>query len=524
MPTLKIDNIEVQVEQGATILDAARKLGLDIPALCHRDGCDANTSCLACVVKVNGLQRLVPSCATKVIDGMSVESETPEIREARRTALELLLADHAGDCYAPCANVCPAHMDIPRMIRQIGAGELREAIVTVKQRIALPATLGRICPEICEKGCRRASIDEAVSICQLKRFVADMDLSSDEPYLPPAQSSTAKRIAIIGSGPAGLAAAWRLLQLGHGCELFDEHPAPGGNLRYGVERERLPESVLDAEIELIRKLGAKFNLNARLGRELSLEQLTTQFDAVLLACGQIDKPAADELGLAYDVRGLKLDKHSMLTSRPGVFAAGGIIVPLKHAIRAIASGDEAAQRIHEYILGLRPTEAQRFTVRLGVLNDGELAMYGADASKSPRALQHVDGLAAVEAIAEARRCMECDCARLEDCKLRRYAAEYGANPLRYKTDRRPFEREVTHESVAYEAGKCIACGLCVQIANQEGEALGLTFVGRGFRVKIGVPFDKSMAEALRKAADKCVAGCPTGALSTPAGRQRRDRS
>src|SRR3569833_2021438 len=126
MPTLKIDDREVTVPAGATVLDAARQLGIDVPNLCHMEGCQPNTSCLACVVRVNGAARLVPSCATVAADGMRVESETPAVRKARRTALELLLADHAGDCMAPCQTTCPARMDIPTMIDQINLGEMRE--------------------------------------------------------------------------------------------------------------------------------------------------------------------------------------------------------------------------------------------------------------------------------------------------------------------------------------------------------------------------------------------------------------
>ena len=124
-------------------MEGARKLGIDVPALCYREGFRANTSCLCCVVKINGGARLAPSCATRAVEGMTVESETAEVRESRRTALELLLADHAGDCLAPCTNVCPAHMDIPLMIRQIQEGRLHEALVTVKQTIALPAIARR---------------------------------------------------------------------------------------------------------------------------------------------------------------------------------------------------------------------------------------------------------------------------------------------------------------------------------------------------------------------------------------------
>ncbi|MBI1928394.1 (2Fe-2S)-binding protein [Candidatus Poribacteria bacterium] len=115
MPKLTIDTHHVEVSAGSTILHAARKLGLDIPTLCFREGYRAGTSCMACVVKANG--RIVPSCATLAVGGMTVESETDDVHEARRVAMELLLNDHLGDCIAPCHSACPAQMNIPLMIR-----------------------------------------------------------------------------------------------------------------------------------------------------------------------------------------------------------------------------------------------------------------------------------------------------------------------------------------------------------------------------------------------------------------------
>ena len=180
MPKLTIDQREVEVPPGATILDAARKLGIDIPALCFLEGCEPSTSCLCCLVKVNGNGRLVPSCATLAEEGAKVESETPDIRSTRRKSLELLLSDHLGDCVAPCYLACPAEMDIPQMLRQISSGDMRGAIATVKSDIALPAVLGRICPAPCEKICRRRDLDAAVAICLLKRYVV-ADLHSALP-------------------------------------------------------------------------------------------------------------------------------------------------------------------------------------------------------------------------------------------------------------------------------------------------------------------------------------------------------
>ena len=146
MPKITIDNREVEVEAGATILDAAQKLGIAIPTMCYLRGHEATTSCMVCVVKLAGASGLVPACGTVARDGMRVESSSEEVREARKAALELLLSDHVGDCVGPCQMGCPAHMNIPQMIRQIAAGDLEAAIATVKQDIALPAVSGTHLP------------------------------------------------------------------------------------------------------------------------------------------------------------------------------------------------------------------------------------------------------------------------------------------------------------------------------------------------------------------------------------------
>jgi len=258
MIRLTIDGRQVSVPEGSTILEAAEKLAIDIPTMCYRKGYEPPSSCMLCVVKVENSNGLVPACAALAQDGMTVETNCPEVLEARKTALGLLLSDHLGDCIGPCQVACPAGMNIPLMIRQITAGRLRDAIETVKTDIALPAVLGRICPAPCERTCRRAQIDQAVSIRLLKRYVADTDLKSNEPYLPAAAPKKNRQVAIVGAGPAGLAAAYYLLRQGFPCTMFDDNDRPGGMLNRIVEQGRLAPEVLDAEIALIAKLGLEF--------------------------------------------------------------------------------------------------------------------------------------------------------------------------------------------------------------------------------------------------------------------------
>jgi ferredoxin len=541
MPRVWIDNREVDVPAGSTLLDAARKLGIDVPALCYADGLRPNTSCLVCVMKVlNGSDaaterrsdeggavnpgRMVPSCATVAEEGMRVESETDEVRRVRKTTLELLLSDHAGECRAPCQFGCPFDTDIPRMIRQIAAGQTADAIATLRADVPLAAALARVTREQSEGGCQRGAIDTAVAIGLLKRYVADFDLASATPYVPPRRPDSGKRVAIVGAGPAGLSAAYFLLQMGHACTLFDSRPQPGGSLCQTPD-EQLPRSVLAAEIALIEKLGARLELNTtiskphanvaagpRTGR--TLEDLRNDFDAVLIAVGSLGD--AHDFGLPVTKGHLDVHQVTHETSIPGIFAAGDAVRPRGQPVQAAADGKSAAFCVDQHLRGVVVTgRGKLFALGTGRPAKEEIAALMVDASPAPRISpkDEATGLTGGEARAEAQRCLHCDCRDIAGCKLRKYAEMYGAHARRYHGQRRPAERITTHPDLVFEPGKCILCGLCVQIAEQLREPLGLTQVGRGFDVRVAVPFDASLAEALKTAARRCVEACPTSALA-----------
>ncbi len=516
MPKLTIDNREVEVKQGETILDAANAIGIDIPTMCFLKGCTPSTSCMVCVVKVEGMPGLVPACAAVAADGMVVHSQTDEVHQARATALELLLSDHLGDCMGPCHVTCPATMDIPLMIRQIASGDLQNAIETVKKDIALPAVLGRICPAPCERTCRRTDHDQPVSICLLKRYVADVDLSLDSPFTPNCSPKKDKSIAIIGSGPAGLSAAYYLLQLGYDCTIFDDHDKPGGMLRYGVSQDVLSTEVLDSEIAQIEKLGVAFRLNCRIGKDILIETIRDDFDTVFIAVGSIKCDEGKYLGIEIIKNAFVSDRKTYQTSTNGVFIGGDATGKRKLAVRACAQGKDAAASIDQYLSGDQVTgPVKPFNTRIGKMDPDELNGLVAQVSGEKRIspLQPNGGFNHDQAIAESLRCLHCDCRKPKFCKLRQYSLQYTARPSRYKSQRRRFVQDLSHPEIIYESGKCIDCGLCVQIAQQNGESLGLSFIGRGFDVKVATPFDHSIAEGLKTSAAKCVKACPTGALA-----------
>ncbi len=516
MPTITIDNQTIDVPPDTTVLQAARQLGIDIPALCQLDGYPPNTSCMCCIVKIEGRTGLVPSCATTVTNNMIVHSQTDEVITARRTALELLLSDHAGDCIAPCQLGCPARMDIPAMIRHIADDNLTQAIATIKHDIPLPATLGRICPAPCESVCRRAQADSPIAICHLKKYAADADLASPNPYTPTIAPPSNKNIAIVGTGPTGLSAAYFLLTRGHACTLFDSAPIPGGALRHSIPSDRLPPEILDAEINIIKKMGASFQLNTSLGSDLKLTDLAHNFDAAIIAIGPIvpNSDLTQSLNLDTTKQGIAIDKSTYATNIKSVFAAGAALRPTKLAIRSIAQAHAVSICVDQFLNNKHiaaPTTP--FTTKLGKLTPTQLQSFTAQASPAPRTTS--TSLTSPDARAEAQRCLHCDCSAITVCKLRHYAITHNASPRHFTGDiGRVIELHTEHPNVIFEPGKCISCGICVQIAKQYNEQLGRTFIGRGFDVYVDVPFESAIDKGLVLAAIQCAQACPTGAITS----------
>jgi hypothetical protein len=515
MITITLDGRALEVAEGITVLQAARQAGVDIPTLCERGpgGGDkpALTTCMICVVRVNGAARLVPSCATHVAADMTIESASADVQKARQTALELLLSDHVGPCVAPCQSVCPAHMHIDRMLDQIAAEDWAGAIATIKADIPLPATLGRICPELCEKGCRRKHHDAPVSICRLKREAADRDLAAPTPYRPPIPPSTGKRVAILGAGPAGLSAAYFIAQAGHACVLYDRHAEAGGSLLTRTTPEELPREVLAAEVAQIRGLGVDFVL----GQPADADVLSHEYDAVLVATGGKSP--------------IKTDRQTSRTAAPSVFATGAAAGGGgKHAVQAVGDGHFAARAILAFLAGLPALKrAPEWNCAGPVPSAEELAAKAAEVCCDPREEAPPDSPATPQdgwASRQADRCLRCGCAKADDCTLREVAAAMDANPNAYRAppgapppQRRPLMPVITGRLrdgriVALDNGKCIACGKCVAIAQEAGEPYGLAWIGRGFVVHLGPALGVDLATALQRSAADCAQACPTAAL------------
>lgn len=284
MLNLTINGKNITVEEGTTILQAAKDNGIYIPTLCYDDAVKVYGACGLCVVEAEGIPKLLRSCSAKCSEGMVVNTESKRVVQSRKIAMELLMSAHDGDCVAPCQLNCPARTDCQGYVGLIANGEYEAALKLIKNKVSLPASIGRVCPHPCETACRRGKVDEAINIAQLKAFAADMDLNSDS-YLPEKNAPTGKKIAIIGGGPAGLTAAYRLAISGHEITVYDMMEKMGGMLRYGIPQYRLPKEVLDKEIAIIEKLGVKMINGVKLGKDFTVASLKAQNDAVIVAVG-----------------------------------------------------------------------------------------------------------------------------------------------------------------------------------------------------------------------------------------------
>jgi len=283
----------------------------------HSESCG---KCVSCRV---GLEKALRMLNT-ITDGSATEEQFAQLDELARMIRETSLCglgqsapnpvlttirhfreeydDHilahrcrAGVCQelavSPCENSCPLRMNIPRFLELLQENRLEDAFESVILDNPLPASTGRVCQHPCDNRCRRQSFDEVVSIREVHRFIADAVYGG--PYFEPLLQRilarklppTGHKVAVAGSGPTGLTAAFYLALLGHEVTIFEDHAEAGGMLRYAIPEYRLPKRVLLREIELIERSGVKIVYNTRVGTDLTLNEIASQFDAAFLSIG-----------------------------------------------------------------------------------------------------------------------------------------------------------------------------------------------------------------------------------------------
>ncbi|MBR3692010.1 MAG: FAD-dependent oxidoreductase, partial [Clostridia bacterium] len=621
---LIINGKECVGASGSTILEIAERNGIDIPTLCHNGNVRHYGACGICVVEAEGSGKLLRSCSTLAADGMVVNTESPRVVQARKIALELLMSDHDGDCRGPCNLNCPAGTDCQLYVKKIAEGKFSEAVEVIKEKLPLPASIGRVCPHPCETACRRKMVEEPISIAYLKAFAGDADLASETPYKAEPAAESGKKVAVIGGGPGGLTAAYFLRLKGHAVTVYESMPKAGGMLRYGIPEYRLPKAVLDKEIAAIAGLGVEIKTDTRIGKDISFEEIKAANDAVVVAIGawrsspigcpgeelqglwsgidllreialgnrsdlgervavvgggntamdacrsavrlgakevsviyrrtleempaeKLEIEEAMEEGVTFRflrnpaeiigedgrVKAVKLqvmelgepdasgrrsplvvegefeilpvdsvvaaigqkvspagfealelnrrgiiaaDEKSFRTSVPGVFAVGDATNKgADIAIAAIGEANKAAEVVDAYLRGeeisyRRPYYSER-EVTPEMLSDREKKARAKMPHRAPDERigdfsEMNYGFTAEQAVAEAKRCLECGCHDYYECSLIRHANRYEIHPERFEGVKRMSDSETKLTVIERNNGKCILCGLCVRICEE----------------------------------------------------------
>jgi len=221
-----------------------------------------------------------------------------------RSGLEVLSQIHGEKCWplvskvSPCEEACPIHMDIPSYVIALAQGQVKEAIDVIRETNPFPSICGRVCHHPCEEACNRALIDRPVAIEWIKRFIGEYQLKNNG--MPePVKRTREERVAVIGSGPAGLTAAHDLVKKGYGVSVYEALPKAGGMLAAGIPEFILPQKIVQAEVDYIKALGVDIKTNIRIGKDLTLDEIWDQgFKAVLVATGawksaSLNVPGAD---------------------------------------------------------------------------------------------------------------------------------------------------------------------------------------------------------------------------------------
>ncbi|MCQ2552694.1 MAG: FAD-dependent oxidoreductase [Clostridia bacterium] len=297
--------------------DAARRLSASPNSLCpvdmslnmirlfHAQSCG---KCTPCRVGLGQLANLLED----VLDGNAdllaidlIEKTANVIRDTADCAIGFEAADFAlkavkgfrddfeahittGRCTAeaksaiPCTAICPAHVDVPAYINLIKAGRNEDAVRIIRKDNPFPSVCGYVCEHPCEAACRRMMVDDAVNICGLKRYAVD---NAKEIAQEPQAEATGKTVAVIGGGPSGLTTAYYLALMGHKVTVYEQRAKLGGMLRYGIPDYRLPQDVLDKDIQYILDAGVTAIVNTSVGKDITFEEIKSKFDAVYLSIG-----------------------------------------------------------------------------------------------------------------------------------------------------------------------------------------------------------------------------------------------
>jgi Pyruvate/2-oxoacid:ferredoxin oxidoreductase delta subunit len=365
--------------------------------------------------------------------------------------------------FPPCRAACPARVNVQGYISLLQRGKFKEAVELIRSDMPFPAICGRVCFAPCEKACSRKNVDQAVAIRSLKRIVADVEREQGRVRGERIPSTYNKKVAIIGAGPAGLAAAYDLIKLGYPVTVFERMPEAGGAMRYRIPDALLEKFVITNEVAYIQDLGVDIKYGAEFGKDINLDTLRDKgFEAVFITIGKLsEKPSlpAEILGKESETPIILVDALTLETSIRGVFA-GGDAVQIKPVgiIGAISAGRQAAVSIHRYLNG-QDLKAGREEVEETVWVKNWASVY-----KKPQ----------------------------------RYVAKKGEPKPRVSFEEAAETLEKIKRKARFEAFRCLCCGPCAECIQE----LGLCEIDKPI-----------IDESLCTGCNVCMSICPYEAIS-----------
>ncbi|MCL2696350.1 MAG: FAD-dependent oxidoreductase, partial [Clostridiales bacterium] len=263
---------------------------------------------------------------------------------------------------SPCENTCPANVNVPGYNALVEKGRFIDAYNLIRQENPFPAICGRICTRPCEAKCRRASLDEAVAICDIKRFVADYARSHEQPTADIIFPRNGKRVAVIGGGPGGLSCAWYLARIGYEVNVYESEKLAGGVLAYGIPEYRLPQETLQYEIQKVEREGVKIHLNTVVGKDISFDEIRKTNDAVFIAVGtQVPQRVGCEgedmegvIGGLDFLKDVKLNGNRKIGQRVAVIGGGNTAID--SARTALRLGAKEVTIVYRRTRGAMPAD------------------------------------------------------------------------------------------------------------------------------------------------------------------------
>ncbi len=417
--------------------------------------------------------------------GRQVDGSTTSARAHRRIVIGLaddILEKCRGEGPANCEARCPLRVDAHLYVQLAKEGRFREALQTIRERLPFPGILGHVCTHPCELHCKRLELDQAIRIRDVKRFLAAAEEGPPE-HIVSCAPLRSQRVAVVGAGPAGLIAAHDLRRAGLRVVLMEKLTRLGGCLSDRIPEWRLPEAVRERDLSIIEALGIEVRTGVELGRDIELDELVGDYDAVVLAPGFGGGQAmleSDRNGIGRSPRDtIFADPTTCAAGPDGLFAGGDAVSGPTSVIDAMALGRRAAEGVRRFLDGAAaPPPARRPRDLLWQLGIDETERRRRQ--RTPLLLQpSPPPLTEDEVRREGERCLDCSCDRcVRDCE---FLANFCSSPR--ELARRVRDGVEGHVQTIYS---CNVCGLCATLCPVDLDTGALMLAARREAVELGL--------------------------------------